>query len=222
MTRWRILIVVLILLAIVSLFLFVGQEWRDALFTGFPHGAGQSTLPSVVNDSLAELPTWVSSLATLVTFFLFGAANFYLFPARVRNLQAALTVSWMRSFHITLAGLAFGLLFVLAAISASLARTTFPLTVLTVLALFVLALWGYLALAYALGRSLLRKADWSASPFAALALGLLLLHALIFAPFAGIVFAFLSIGAGLGAVITTRFGSMQPWDLNLLLEDKKI
>jgi len=110
---------------------------------------------------------------------------------------------------------------VLTAISASLSRATFPLTVLAALVVFVLVLWGYLALAYALGRSLLRKADGSASPLAALALGLLLLHALIHLPFAGIAFALLSIGAGLGVVTTTRFGSMQPWDLNLLLEDKK-
>jgi hypothetical protein len=222
MTRWRVLILVLTLLAILGLFLFVGQEWSDASFTGFPHGAGQSPLPSAVNDSLSELPTWVSSLATFVTLLLFGSANFYLFPARVRNLQAALTVSRTRSFHIILAGLAFGLLFVLTAISASLARATFPLTILTVLVLFVLAVWGYLALAYTLGRSLLHKADWLVSPFGALALGLLLLHALIQIPFAGIVFALLSIGAGLGVVITTRFGSMQPWDLSLLLEDWKV
>jgi hypothetical protein len=197
------------------------MNWRDSSPIGFPHDSGQGLLPAAVNASLAELPTWVSSLATFVTFLLFGLANFYIFPARVRNLQTALTVSWVRSFHITLAGLAFGLLFIMTAISASLSRVTFPLTVLTVLALFVLALWGYLALAYALGRSLLRKADWPASPFAALALGLLLLHALIQIPFAGIAFALLSIGAGVGVVITTRFGSMQPWDLNLFLEDQK-
>ena len=220
MTRWRYLIGLLILLALVGLFVSIGMNSRGSSPIGFPHGDAQNPFQSAVNDSLAELPIWVSSLATLVTFFLFGAANFYLFPARVRNLQAALTVSWMRSFHITLAGLAFGLLFVLAAISASLSRATFPLTVLTALVLFALALWGYLALAYTLGRSLLRKADWSASPFAALALGLLLLHALIHLPFAGIAFVILSIGTGLGVVITTRFGSMQPWDLNLLLEDK--
>jgi len=221
MTRWRVLIVALILLAILSLFLFVGQAWRDSLSSGFRHDTGQSPLPSAVSDSLAELPIWLSPLATFATLLLFGVANFYLFPARVRNLQTALTVSWMRSFHITLAGLAFSLLFVLTAISASLSRATFPLTVLAALVVFVLVLWGYLALAYALGRSLLRKADGSASPLAALALGLLLLHALIHLPFAGIAFALLSIGAGLGVVITTRFGSMQPWDLNLLLEDKK-
>ncbi len=222
MTRWRTLIGLFILLAIVGLFLSIGTGWRSHLPAGFFHDSTQIPLQFAVNASLAELPTWVSSLATLATFFLFGAANLHLFPARVRNLQAALTVSWMRSFHITLAGLAFGLLFVLAAISASLSRVTFPLTVLTGVALLVLALWGYLALAYALGHKLLHKADWSASPFAALALGLLLLHALIHLPFAGIVFALLSVGAGLGVVITTRFGSMQPWDLNLLLEDKNV
>ena len=160
MTRWRTLIGLFILLAIVGLFLSIGTGWRSHLPTGFFHNSTQVPLQFAANASLAELPTWVSSLSTLLTFFLFGAANLHLFPARVRNLQAALTVSWIRSFHITLAGLAFGLLFVLAAISASLSRVTFPLTVLTGVALLVLALWGYLALAYALGRKLLHKADF--------------------------------------------------------------
>ena len=109
MMRWRYLIGILILLAILSLFLTVGVK---SGLTGFSHVNEQSPLPAAVNASLAELPSWVSSLATFVTLLLFGSAIFYILPARVRNLQAALTVSWMRSFNITLAGLAFGLLFV--------------------------------------------------------------------------------------------------------------
>jgi hypothetical protein len=221
MTRWRTLIVVLVALALAGFFLFVGKNWRAALPTEFPHVDSSTPASLIVDKALADLPNWLSSVATYLTLFIFGVADLYLFPARVRKMQAALTISWSRSFHIMLAGLAFGLLFILTAISASLARVTFPLTLLTALGLFVLALWGYVALAYALGRTLLQRADWFRSPITALALGLLLLHSLIHLPFAGVVFAALGIGAGLGVVITTRFGSMQPWDLNLFLEEWK-
>lgn len=219
MTRWRTLVAILVLVAVMNLLVFSAMNWRALLPDGFPHGLSQTPSSSPLDAALDKLPNWLSSLATFLTLFVFGGVNLYLFPARVRKMQAALTISWARTFHIILAGLAFGLLFALTAMLASLARATFPLTVLAGLSLFTLALWGYLALAYGLGRALLQKADWRLSPFLALALGLLLLHSLIHLPFAGFLFAALSIGAGLGTVITTRFGSMKPWDFNLLLEE---
>jgi hypothetical protein len=216
MTRWRSLIVILVLLAVIGLFVFSSMNWKSQWPASLSHGTS-SSFP--MDAALDELPGWLSSIATFLSLFVFGAANLYLFPARVRKMQAALTVSWKRTFHITLAGLAFGLLFFLTAMLASMARATFPLTVLSALSLFILALWGYLVLAYGLGRQLLQKADWRISPFLALALGLLLLHSLVHLPFAGFLFGALGIGAGLGIVITTRFGSMKPWDFNLLLEE---
>jgi hypothetical protein len=219
MTRWRILNIILSLIAVAGLFMFTGRDWSSLAAGEFSHTASEGSMPFLVDKALDEMPGWVSSVATFVTLFVFGAANLYLFPARVRKMQAELTVSWARTFQIILAGLAFGLLFALAAMMASLSRVTFPLTVLLGLGLFTLSLWGYLSLTYGLGRLLFQKAEWRLSPFGALALGLLLLHSLIHVPFVGFVFGLLGSGAGLGIVITTRFGSLQPWDLNLLLED---
>jgi hypothetical protein len=222
MSRWRILNLILILVAVAGMFVFSGRSWEpvnnDA--AGW-HPATQDSAISVMEKTFADLPGWVASLAMLLTLFMFGAANLFLFPARVRKMQTELTISWKRTFHIMLAGLAFGLLLVLTAMTASFSRTTFPLTVISGLSLFLLCLWGYLSLAYSLGHLLLQKADWRLSPFAALAFGLLILHSLALVPFAGFVFGLLGAGAGLGIVITTRFGSMQPWDLNLLLEERK-
>lgn len=222
MSRWRILNLILILMAVASLFVFAGRSWGPVgnEADGW-HPASQDSAASVMEKTFADLPGWVASIAMFASLFMFGAANLFLFPARVRNMQAELTVSWRRTFHIMLAGLAFGLAAILTAMAASLSRATFPLTLFLGFSLFLLCLWGYLSLVYSLGHLLLQKADWPISPFAALALGLLLLHSLSHLPFAGFVFALLGAGVGLGVVITTRFGSMQPWDLNLLLEERK-
>ena len=90
------------------------------------------------------------------------------------------------------------------------------------LALIVLCLWGYLALAYALGRYLLVRAGWpGSSPFAALFLGLLLVHPLASLPFIGVLFIILFVSIGLGVVIITHFGSNEPWNLTPLLKEKE-
>jgi hypothetical protein len=223
MNRPRWLVIILILLALAAIFLFVGRDWRAVLPPGLARVFTARMQPASAfgESSFERLPRWAVSLATLLALFIFGAANLYMFPARVRKMQKALTVSWGRFFQVALAGLAFGLLFVLGALLASLARVTFPLTLMTGLALFILSLWGYLALAYTVGGLLLSSADWFRSPFAALLLGLLILHALIHLPFVGVLISLLGVGAGLGIVITTRFGSLQPWDVNMLLEENK-
>ncbi|HVN15226.1 MAG TPA: hypothetical protein VMT73_05745 [Anaerolineales bacterium] len=221
MTRWRIVIMVLVLLATLSV-LFLGSEAKqlipNVLLT---RRAEQFPTPDQVDMRLAEVPGWVSHLASFLTLFLFGAAGFYLTPSRVRNMQSALSVSWKRSFQIGIAGLLFLLLFAAFALVSSLARITFPLTVLTAITLFIFSVWGYLVVAYVLGRGLLVRGGWFRSPLTALLIGLLFLQGLMHVPYLGIILTLLFGGAGLGVVITTRFGSMQPWDLNPLLEENK-
>ena len=114
---------------------------------------------------------------------------------------------------------AFILLMAAVAIGTAVTRITFPLVIITSLTVTVLSLWGYLALAYTLGRHLLMRADWiESSPLAAMFLGLLLLHPLVSLPLIGVIFIVLFVSIGLGVVITTRFGSAKPRDLNPLLE----
>lgn len=221
MSRWRILNLILIVAAVASLFIFTGTSWSSASGEEFWHPPAQDSTASMMEKTFSDLPGWVSSISILVTLFMFGSANLFLFPARVRKMQTELTISWKRTFHIMLAGLAFGLMLVLTAMAASLSRATFLLTVISALSLFLLCLWGYFSLAYSLGCLLLQKAGLRISPLAALAFGLLILHSLAHVPFAGFIVALVGAGAGLGVVITTRFGSMQPWDLNLLLEERK-
>lgn len=221
MTRWRVLIIVLILLASFSI-LFLGSQAKlippSIIFT---HNPEPIPTPDQFEARLMDVPGWISHSASLLTLFLFGAAGFYLFPGRVRKMQAALTVSWARSFQVAIAGLLFLLLLAAFILAASLARITFPLAVLTAVAIFVFSVWGYLVFAYTLGRSLLLLGNWFRSPLTALLIGLLFLQGLMHLPYIGIIFTLLIVGTGLGVVITTHFGSMQPWDLNPLLEDGK-
>jgi len=55
----------------------------------------------------------------------------------------------------------------------------------------------------------------------ALALGLLLLLPLIRIPLVGGFFVIIYVSIGFGLVISTRFGSDEPWNLTPLLEEDK-
>ena len=173
----------------------------------------------VDGQPLFGLPGWVSSLELFVTLFLVGAAGLYLVPLRVRNMARALR-PLPRVVPITLLGLGFVLLSVVFGLGAVLARITFPFMFLAGLAALIFSTWGYVVAAYALGRTLLRKAGWQgSSPLIGLALGLLLLLPLARIPFVGGLVTLIYAGLGLGLVIATRFGSNERWSLTPLLEE---
>lgn len=220
MARWRTLTLSLagiaLLLWAVLLVLNLRPELGHELPRGFaePPGGPRLQLP------LSRLPAWASSLELFVTLFLAGAASLYLFPRRVLNMARLLRQGWSRLLTTALLGIGFGLLLILFGIGAALARITFPFTILAALALALLAAWGFLAAAYALGRVLLVRAGWGGtSPVVALALGLLLLLPLARIPYAGGIVMLVYIGLGLGLAVTTHFGSNEPWSLNSLLEE---
>lgn len=220
MARWRTLTLVLVILALILwALLFVlnlRPELGHELPRGFlpPPGSLRSQAP------LSRLPAWASSLELFITMLLAGVAALFLFPVRVRNMALLVSLGWSRVIVTTLLGIGFGLLMVLFGIGAALARITFAFTVLSALALVLLATWGFLTAAYALGRLLLKRAGWGLhSPVLALGLGLLLLLPLARIPFVGGIVTTLYIGLGLGLTITTHFGSNEPWSLIPLSEE---
>ncbi len=219
MPRWRALTIALIILALalwaVVFSLGLRPELGRALLVTLPPNNGFH-----LQEPLTRLPGWVAPLELFVTLFLAGLANLLLFPARVRTMLDTLSLGWQRIVVVTVTGIAFGLLLVVFAIGAALARITFPFTILAAFTLVFLAVWGFLSAAYALGRLLFIKAGWSRqSPVLALALGLLLLLPLIRIPFAGGVIIVIYVGLGLGLVISTHFGSNEAWRLMPLLEE---
>lgn len=220
MARWRVLTVILIVLALIlwALVFILGLRpalGREVRMT-FPAPPGTLRL----QQPLSGLPAWVAPAELFVTLFLAGLANLLLFPVRIGNMLRTLELGWGRVLSMTLLGIGFGLLLVVFAVGAALARITFPFTILAAFLLVFLSVWGFLGAAYALGRRLLVKAGWARwSPVAALALGLLLLLPLIRIPIAGGIITAIYIGLGLGLVISTRFGSNQGWSLIPLLEE---
>ena len=225
MTRWRWTIVISVVIALTIWATVLFLNLRPELMRAIPHSDFPPLEPGRLGAPgapMSALPVWADSLGLLVTLYLAGAASFYLFPAHVRNMYRALTISWARLWQITLLGFGFLLLFAAFGFGAVLARVTFPLTILAAFALFVFSVWGYLSLAYTLGRVLLLRAGWlRTSLSAALALGLLLLLPLSRIPFVGTLFTLLFLSLGLGVVIATRFGSNEPWNLTPLLEEDK-
>ena len=107
-------------------------------------------------------------------------------------------------------------------IGAVLARVTFPFSIISAIAAFFLSIWGFLSLVYTCGRSLLIRTGWQgSSPTISLALGLLLLLPLVRIPYVGGFFVILYLSLGLGLVISTHFGSNEPWNLTPLLEEDR-
>lgn len=220
MSRWRLVTIGLIALALILWGVLFSLNLRPELAHELPHGFAQPPAGFRLQSPLSGLPAWASSLELFITLLLAGVASLYLFPARVRNMSRALASGWSRLLVTVLLGIGFALLIILFGIGAALARITFPFTILAALALVFLAVWGFLAAAYTLGRLLISRAGWGPrSPILGLALGLLLLLPLGRIPFVGGIIMVAYIGLGLGLAITTHFGSGEPWSLIPLLEE---
>ncbi len=222
MSRWRVIMAVLIILALALWIALLRLNLRPELGQEVHIGVPPSPNGIRLAQPLSGLPGWVASVELFITLFLAGMASLFLFPARVRTMVRALHPGWRRVLTVMLLGIGFGLLLVVFAVGAALARITFPFTILAALTLVFVSVWGFLAAAYAAGRLLLDKAGWDRlSPAVALALGLLLLLPVIRIPFVGGFVMIIYVGLGLGLVISTRFGSNESWSLIPLLEEDK-
>jgi hypothetical protein len=220
-TFWRITIVILAVLALAGVFAFTSlglwKAWMAAPASPFEMLSTRRSMEA----KFSLVPGWISSAATLLTLFLAGIVSLYLAPDRIFRMRAALTTTWGRLFQTLLAGLTFLLFGTALIFSASLARLTFPISLLAGTTLYVLAAWGYIAMAFCLGSGLFRRAGWSASPVAGLFLGLLLFQPLVHLPYLQILTVLVLASLGLGIVITTRFGSKEGWTLNPFLEESQ-
>ena len=222
MLRWRLILSVLVLIALVIWGVLFSLNLRPELLQGIPRAKFSLPDSSPLSIALSGLPTWIVSLELWVTLFILGMANFYLFPKRVRNMYQALAFGRPRLMQIAFLGFGFALLILVFGLGAALARITFPFTIFSGLTLFLLAVWGYLSVAYSLGRSLLIRAGWQRSwPSVSLALGLLLLLPLIRIPLVGVFFVIIYVSIGFGLVIATHFGSNEPWNLTPLVEEDR-
>jgi hypothetical protein len=224
MNRWRIVVVTLLVLAIVSMILsvlfFDLAWWRRSLASlssaQVPHRAWRSALfqDAGVRANFATL------IASLVTQFLLGVLILFLAPDRVRNMAQDLSAGWRRLIKFFAVGVLMVIILGAVGLLSMLAVHTMPLPFILLGILFLASLSGVAVLAYRLGFTLFTRAGWSIrSPITSLALGTLILFALTNVPYLGSIFLIIVLLTGAGMSIATHFGSGRPWNLLPLMED---
>jgi len=159
-------------------------------------------------------------LSGLVSQFLVALLIAYAAPRHVRRMADSLSGgsrAIARSFAI---GLLFTVALAAIILLASLSVHMFPVPILLSVIVFLAALVGVVALAYQMGRLLLTRAAWAhESPLASLGLGTLILYGLTQVPFFGLLVLLALSLTGVGAALSTRFGSRERWSLAPLAEE---
>jgi hypothetical protein len=162
----------------------------------------------------------LASIGALFTLSLSSILVVYSIPMRIRRMADSIPNKWGGLIRLTLVGLLIEILVLTIGISSALMIGTFPLTILLIGGWFITSFIGLVALAFSLGRGLLRRTNWRlVSPLFPLLLGILSLFTLIRIPFLGGVFLVLFTSLGVGNAIVTHFGTGQDWNLNSLTEE---
>ena len=224
MNRWRIVIVALVILALLSMVLsalfFDIAWWRRSLASIGTERAPHKAWRLALLQDVGVRANLASLVANLVTIFIFGVLILYLAPDRIRYMAQESSISWQRIFRFFAVGVFVIVVLGALGLLSLLTVQTMPLPFILV-AIFVLsALGGMVTLAYQLGKTMLTRAQWSGrSPLLSLALGTLILFALTNVPYLGSIFLIVVLLTGAGMSIATRFGSGRPWNLLPLMED---
>jgi hypothetical protein len=162
-------------------------------------------------------------LSGLVSQYLVALLIAYVAPRHVRRMADSLS----RGSRAIARSFAIGLLFTVALTAiillASMSIHMFPVPILLAVIVFLAALVGVVALAYQTGRLLLTRAAWAQdSPLASLGLGTLILYGLTQVPFFGLLVLIALSLTGVGAALSTRFGSRGRWSLAPLTEENPV
>jgi hypothetical protein len=218
-TRWRVMILLLLLLSLACL-AAIAIDGKRPLGV-FPAQVLQwKRETSSPLGHLALPPRWLSIVGVLLTSSLCGILLMYTFPTPIKYMGEAFSQPLGNLARLALAGLVGAVLVAGLSLSATFAIGTFPLAVFLSSALFLASFAGIVALAYAIGNNLLRRAGWGhLSPVVMLMLGVFLLFTLTELPLVGIIFRLVFVFLGAGAIITTRFGTGQPWTLETFREE---
>jgi len=218
MMKWRILV---ILLVVCSLALVIGASifnWNP--WTSLP---GPNSIhpgrPFLIPHNNA--PALVKILASFFATFLCSVIALYLFPRQIYSMSSAffLTTEILRQIFL---GFLFFILIGIAAISATLSFFTVPLAIGLLALVFLSSFVGVTAFSLNLGRWLMEHAGWIGNPLPlTLGLGLVIFFALFNLPFIGIFFLIVIACIGLGATVSTRFGTDQSWNINSFIEEEK-
>ena len=199
-----IIIVITSLVLIVGASIFAWNPWTS--LTG--SGSFNQGRPFPVPHNNA--PALIRILASFFATFLCSVIALYLFPRHIYRMSQALL------------GFLFFILIGIAAISATLSVFTVPLAAILLALVFLSSFVGVAAFSLNLGRCLMEHAGWIGNSLPmALGLGLIILYALFNLPFIGIFFLIVIACVGLGVVISSRFGTDQPWNINSFVGEEK-
>ena len=158
--------------------------------------------PLVVGGKLALLAAW---LALVMVFFAASGRH-------VLSTSAGVAAEPFRSFVTGLVGVIALLLTALLFSAFAAALVGVPLLVLAVVLALVLKLWGMVAVFHAAGDWLARKLlHRPPRALTAATIGLVALGALKFVPYLGTWAWSVATFIGVGATLTTKFGSREPW-----------
>jgi hypothetical protein len=218
LNKWRLLIIIIIaasLVLIIGASIFDWNPWAS-LAGGANFHPGR---PFLIPHNNA--PSLVKILASFFATFLCSVIVLYLFPRKVLRMSFEFSLT-TEIFRQALLGFLFFILIGIAAISAILSVFTVPLAIGLVALIFLSSFVGVTAFSLNLGRWLLDHAGWIENPPPLyLGLGLVILYALFNLPFIGIFFLIVFACIGLGATISTRFGTDESWNFNSFVEEEK-
>jgi len=218
MMKWRVLVIILIaasLALIIGASIYHWNPWtslpdRGVIHPGPPFPLQRNNAPALVKILASFFATFMSSVIVL-----------YLFPRQIYRMSITFfpTSEILRQI---LLGFLFFILIGIAAISATLSFFTVPLSIGLVILVFVSSFLGVTAFSLNLGRWLMDHAGWIGNPLPlTLGLGLVIFYALFDLPFIGIFFLVVIACIGLGATVSTRFGTDQSWNINSFIEEEK-
>jgi hypothetical protein len=222
MKKWRILLVVMIVLAlavIVGSELLFDKPWSWLDWRNAPGFRGHYLLRNI---DMTDIPRrFLMLLAGLTSLVVMGSLIMYAIPHRIRKISeyfVAPSKSLLRHMMSGLLGImALGTIVVLSTFTVY----TFPFSFLILLTLFFSALVGVVGLGYQLGKSLFLRAQWgSQSPLLQMSLGVFIIFATTRIPILGLLILLIVVSLCFGATLSTHFGSGKAWTLRPLLEEE--
>lgn len=164
----------------------------------------------------------ISSISIFFSLAIIGILILFAVPKHIRQMTRWMPASFSPLLRLFLLGILGAVLGMAASFFSVLARITFPLAIILFAILFAASLMGMVAVAYAFGRGLINRAGWrGVSPVVPYLAGLLILYGPTCIPWLGPVLWLVFACLGLGAVMISKFGSGQSWNLNSLMEEEK-
>jgi hypothetical protein len=188
------------------------QEARLAFFDGVQETGPFGLHPAGWQGS-------AGAVATFVFLLLFGTILLFVFPRRIAALQSQIRPGFGNLFRLFGIGLLTELSLAAVVFLGFFSVVASPFSILLILGLILIGALGWVSVAYAFGRWMLRRLGFeSRTPLGEYAAGLVVLYAAGRIPILGWLVLVVVIWLGVGAALVSRFGTAEPWSLRELMD----